>query len=206
MNKIKKVGVLGGSFDPPTISHLQLCSEALNILKFDEKTAKNWKQYNVETLSFFRNPDNDKQGYYNNYGLYSDGTTARPVGTGIGFEYSDLSGDYFNKFEHVNQSFKGCSFNGADLSCNVFIQCNFSRCTFIGANIASCVFHGCSFLGEEVNFAGCSSNDDTLFIDCRVEDIGDWTPYTDINIVRRCLEHRLLKDTFDVISVGSFES
>ena len=36
MNKIKKVGVLGGSFDPPTISHLQLCSEALNILKFDE--------------------------------------------------------------------------------------------------------------------------------------------------------------------------
>lgn len=31
-----KIGVLGGSFDPPTISHLQLCSEALNVLNFDE--------------------------------------------------------------------------------------------------------------------------------------------------------------------------
>ena len=33
---LKKVGILGGSFDPPTISHLQLASEALNVLKFDE--------------------------------------------------------------------------------------------------------------------------------------------------------------------------
>ena len=33
---LKKIGILGGSFDPPTISHLQLCSEALNVLKFDE--------------------------------------------------------------------------------------------------------------------------------------------------------------------------
>ena len=32
----RKIGILGGSFDPPTISHLQLCSEALNVLKFDE--------------------------------------------------------------------------------------------------------------------------------------------------------------------------
>lgn len=31
-----KIGILGGSFDPPTISHLQLCSEAFNSLKFDE--------------------------------------------------------------------------------------------------------------------------------------------------------------------------
>ena len=33
---IKKIGILGGSFDPPTISHLQMCSEVLNLLKFDE--------------------------------------------------------------------------------------------------------------------------------------------------------------------------
>ncbi len=26
-----KVGILGGSFDPPTISHLQLASETLNV-------------------------------------------------------------------------------------------------------------------------------------------------------------------------------
>ena len=36
VNKVKKVGILGGSFDPPTISHLQLASEALNVLNFDE--------------------------------------------------------------------------------------------------------------------------------------------------------------------------
>ena len=35
-NTFRKIGILGGSFDPPTISHLQLCSEALNVLKFDE--------------------------------------------------------------------------------------------------------------------------------------------------------------------------
>ena len=35
-SKTKRIGILGGSFDPPTISHLQLCSEALNLLKFDE--------------------------------------------------------------------------------------------------------------------------------------------------------------------------
>ena len=27
----KKVAILGGSFDPPTVSHLQLASETLNI-------------------------------------------------------------------------------------------------------------------------------------------------------------------------------
>ena len=32
--KLKKIGILGGSFDPPTISHLQLASEALNTQKF----------------------------------------------------------------------------------------------------------------------------------------------------------------------------
>ena len=32
----RKIGILGGSFDPPTISHLQLASEALNVLKIDE--------------------------------------------------------------------------------------------------------------------------------------------------------------------------
>ena len=31
-----KVGVLGGSFDPPTISHLQLCSEVIYAKKFNK--------------------------------------------------------------------------------------------------------------------------------------------------------------------------
>ena len=31
-----KVGVLGGSFDPPTISHLQVCSEVIYVKKFDK--------------------------------------------------------------------------------------------------------------------------------------------------------------------------
>jgi nicotinic acid mononucleotide adenylyltransferase len=35
MKKVIKVGVLGGSFDPPTISHLQLCSEVIYVKKFD---------------------------------------------------------------------------------------------------------------------------------------------------------------------------
>ena len=35
MQKLK-IGILGGSFDPPTTSHLMLCSEAINILKFDQ--------------------------------------------------------------------------------------------------------------------------------------------------------------------------
>ena len=34
--QIKKVGILGGSFDPPTISHLQICAEVINMKKFDE--------------------------------------------------------------------------------------------------------------------------------------------------------------------------
>ena len=31
-----KVAILGGSFDPPTISHLQVASETINILGYDE--------------------------------------------------------------------------------------------------------------------------------------------------------------------------
>ena len=31
MEKKKNIAVLGGSFDPPTISHLQLASETLNV-------------------------------------------------------------------------------------------------------------------------------------------------------------------------------
>ena len=33
---LKNIAVLGGSFDPPTISHLQLASEVINLLGFDE--------------------------------------------------------------------------------------------------------------------------------------------------------------------------
>ena len=33
---IKRVGVLGGSFDPPTVAHLQVAAEAYNKLSFDE--------------------------------------------------------------------------------------------------------------------------------------------------------------------------
>ena len=36
MNTVKRIGVLGGSFDPPTISHLQLASETLNMKVVDE--------------------------------------------------------------------------------------------------------------------------------------------------------------------------
>lgn len=36
VKKVIKVGVLGGSFDPPTISHLQLCSEVIYVKKFDQ--------------------------------------------------------------------------------------------------------------------------------------------------------------------------
>ena len=36
MEKLKRIGILGGSFDPPTTAHLLLCAEALNILKIDE--------------------------------------------------------------------------------------------------------------------------------------------------------------------------
>ena len=32
----KKIGIYGGSFDPPTISHLSIASEAVNVLKLDE--------------------------------------------------------------------------------------------------------------------------------------------------------------------------
>lgn len=31
-----RIGILGGSFDPPTIGHMQLASETLNLLGFDE--------------------------------------------------------------------------------------------------------------------------------------------------------------------------
>ena len=35
-SNLKRIAVLGGSFDPPTISHLQLASEVINLLGFDE--------------------------------------------------------------------------------------------------------------------------------------------------------------------------
>ena len=34
--KIINVGILGGSFDPPTISHLQMASETINLKIVDE--------------------------------------------------------------------------------------------------------------------------------------------------------------------------
>ena len=36
MKKVNKIAVLGGSFDPPTLSHLQIASEAINTHNFDE--------------------------------------------------------------------------------------------------------------------------------------------------------------------------
>ena len=32
----RRVGVLGGSFDPPTADHLRMCAEALNLTELDE--------------------------------------------------------------------------------------------------------------------------------------------------------------------------
>lgn len=175
------------------------------ILAFDEKETEIWKQYSLQKKSYFRDPNITKICMGKNKYILQDTDIVRPKNTGKGFEYLDLSGDYFNRYQNIGQSYKGASFNGANLSGNVFIQCQFSRCTFIGANIASCIFHGCSFLGEEVNFAGATSSDETQFIDCRVEDIGSWTAHSDIDLVKRCLNNRLLKESFEVISVGSFD-
>ena len=33
---MKRIAIFGGSFDPPTISHMQVASETINLLGFDE--------------------------------------------------------------------------------------------------------------------------------------------------------------------------
>ena len=172
------------------------------IRNFEGEIREMWTQYCIDKLSYFRNPDVSKQTIPRNRYLNQNGDYPRPEGTGKDFEYMDLSGDYFNKFQHINQNFKGTSFNGADLSNNVFVQCAFNRCTFVGANIASTVFHGCSFLGEEVNFADASVSDETQFIDCSAENIGDWTRWTDPQMVKLCFKNRYLEGPYSVISLG----
>jgi hypothetical protein len=171
-----------------------------NIRNFDESFQKIWKEYSNNKLSCFRNPSITKDSLGTNKYIYYDNAVQRPLGTGSGFEYIDLSGDYFTKFQSVGQNFKLTSFNGADLSNNVFVQCQFSRSTFIGANLSATIFHGCSFLGEEVNFADASCTDETQFIDCKVEDIGDWTSWKICEKVEQCLKRRLLKGPFVVLS------
>lgn len=34
--KCQRIAILGGSFDPPTISHLQIAGEVVNLLKMDQ--------------------------------------------------------------------------------------------------------------------------------------------------------------------------
>ena len=175
------------------------------IRQFEGQMREDWTQYCIDKLSYFRNPDAYKYTIPTNQYLNNNDELNRPEGTGKDFEYIDLSGDYFNKFQHIGQVFKGASFNGADLSNNVFVQCAFNRCTFIGTNIASSVFHGCSFLGEEVNFADASTSDETQFIDCSAENIGDWTKWTDPQMIKLCFKNRFLKGAYSVISLGSFD-
>jgi hypothetical protein len=170
------------------------------IRSFDESNQEIWKEYTKDKLSYFRNPSNYKSEFNRKQYIYRDNSLKRIPDTGTGFEYIDLSADYFTKFQHVGQSFKSTSFNGADLSNNVFVQCQFSRCTFIGANLSATIFHGCSFLGEEVNFANAFSTDETQFIDCNVEDIGDWTSWKIQEKVKQCLKRRLLNGPFIVLS------
>lgn len=175
---------------------------AQKIRNFTGSEEEEWKNYSINQLSYFRNPDAAKQTIPRNRYLNTDGDYPRPMGTGKDFEFLNLSGDYFNKFQHIGQNFKGASFNGADLSSNVFIQCYFNRCTFICANISAAVFHGCTFLGEEVNFAGASASEDTQFIDCTAEDVGDWSKWTDPQKVKLCFKNRLLTEPYSVISLG----
>jgi hypothetical protein len=170
-----------------------------NIWNFDEINQNLWKKYNSNMLLCFRNPSLSKHNINGNKNI-NNINGQRPPGTGIGFEYIDLSGDYFSKHQHAKQNFKSTSFNGADLSNNVFVECQFSRCTFIGANLSATIFHGCSFLGEEVNFANASSTDETQFIDCKVEDIGDWTSWQTREKVEQSLKRRLLDGSFTVLS------
>ena len=174
----------------------------LRIREFDGQNSENWKNFSIQQLSYFRSTDTSKYTIPQNIYINKDYDYPRPSDTGTDFEFLNLSGDYFNKFQHIGQNFKGASFNGADLSCNVFIQCLFNRCTFIGANIAATVFHGCSFLGEEVNFANASTSEDTQFIDCFAEDVGDWTKWNDPQKVKLCFKNRLLREPYTVISLG----
>jgi hypothetical protein len=170
----------------------------------DDDTSK-WQKYSASKLYYFRNPETNKSGFPEKYQIDKYDKDPRPEGTGHGFEYVNLSCTCYNKHQHNNQIFKSTSFNGSNLRNNVFVQSTFSRATWVGADISGCVFLGCTILGEEVNFAGAISDSETQFMDCRIEDIGDWSMQTIPEMVELALKHRLLTTPFQVLSVGSFD-
>jgi hypothetical protein len=63
---------------------------------------------------------------------------------------------------------------------------------------------GCYFQGEEVNFAGAKVTEDTQFIDCIMEDIGSWNMCSDLQQIKKILEHRHLVEGYQVNSFGGF--
>jgi hypothetical protein len=174
------------------------------ISAFQGEQLNQWKLYSQHKLSTFRDPNYSKCGFpiVNYIDQYDQ--IARPPNTGCAFEYIQMGGDMFDKYQHNNINFKGMTFNGADISNNYFVQCIFSRCTFIGTNLSGCIFMGCYFQGEEVNFAGAKVTEDTQFIDCIMEDIGSWNTCSDLQQVKKILEHRHLAEGYQVNSFGGF--
>ena len=177
---------------------------ANRIASFNEVETANWQKYCQLKLSVFRDPYVGKSGFPQLNYIDSYDQIPRPINTGCAFEFMQLAGDMFDKYQHNGINFKGMTFNGADISNNYFMQCKFNRCTFIGANLDGCIFMGCDFLGEEVNFAGAKVTSETQFIDCRIEDIGSWLYTTNLESVKKILEHRHLAEGFQVISFGGF--
>lgn len=172
------------------------------IANFNDEEAQAWTEYETDKKYHFQNPDYSKCSFPVATYLDENDNYTRPEGTGYGFEYIDLSCPPDNKYQHSDCNCKSTSFNGADLSNNVFIQCRFNRCTFISTDLSGCIFQNCTFAGEEVNFTDAKTSTETNFIDCQVEDIGNWNLLTDQDDVKKALNHRNLAGKFIVTYTG----
>lgn len=182
----------------PEIKMKELQAVQQHIAKLNNVDKQIWNEYNLLKMEYFRTPGLSKSGFPDHTYIDRYDSISRPIGTGYGVEFIDLSGDIMAKFEFKLETYKGLSFNGTNLSNNVFYECKFQRCTFIGANLSGAVFHYCDFSGEETIFAGAITDSETIFSDCMIEDIGSWKKQIYLDDVKRCLKHRLLEGIYDV--------
>lgn len=166
-----------------------------NIRNMDQATKVNWSVYQDIKRNYIsdRNYDSSlhSRGLQNPFD--NDDIISRPIDTGFGYEFINLS-DLNMKYKH----FKSTSFNGADLSDTRFSDCDFSRCTFIGTNMTNTEFINCIFIGNEICFLDCQTNEDTYFSNCTFEKLGSWIQTKKSSEIKTILTERLLKNRVSV--------